>query len=176
MTKLLFLVLVLISSSCYAQVVNSDGSLPDPILTPGVISTSSWTDICTRSLSKNRNVSAKTKEEVYRKYGMTSHHDKWCNRTFTSGTDEGKFAGCEVDHLLPLEDGGSNDIKSLWPQPYASDKKDPNLIWNARMKDKLETRLHKLICKIKISDDEVKLLQLKIINNWIDLYKEQYLE
>jgi hypothetical protein len=24
---------------------------------------------------------------------------------------------CEVDHLIPLELGGSNDVKTLWPQP-----------------------------------------------------------
>jgi hypothetical protein len=41
-----------------------------------------------------------------------------------------------VDHLIPLELGGSNDIANLWPQSYVT-------VWNAHMKDRLENRLNR---------------------------------
>jgi hypothetical protein len=30
----------------------------------------------------------------------------------------------ELDHLIPLELGGSNDLRNLWPQPFEGE-------WNA---------------------------------------------
>jgi hypothetical protein len=42
---------------------------------------------------------------------------------------------CEVDHLIPLELGGSNEMKNLWPQP---DKRQPECV----EKDQLENELH----------------------------------
>ena len=49
-----------------------------------------------------RNVSAATKRAVYAEYGIASHQP-------------GKY---EVDHLISLELGGSNDIRNLWPESY----------------------------------------------------------
>jgi 5-methylcytosine-specific restriction endonuclease McrA len=45
---------------------------------------------------------------------------------------------CEVDHLIPLELGGSNRAANLWPQRYDGG-------WSARDKDRLESRLHRLL-------------------------------
>lgn len=47
---------------------------------------------------------------------------------------------CEVDHFLSLELGGTNNKdKNLWAEPYSGK-------YGAREKDKVETRLHKMIC------------------------------
>ena len=69
----------------------------------------------------------------------------------------------EVDHLISLELGGSNDIKNLWPQSYTTKP------WNAHVKDKLENRLHKLICYGAINIVEA---QIAISKNWIEAYKK----
>ena len=45
----------------------------------------------------------------------------------------------EEDHLIPLELGGApSSPLNLWPQPYAGT--------GARVKDKIENRLHTLVC------------------------------
>jgi hypothetical protein len=47
-----------------------------------------------------------------------------------------KHAAYELDHLIPLELGGSNSNKNLWPEPWA----------DARLKDDLEDELHAQVC------------------------------
>jgi hypothetical protein len=86
------------------------------------------------------------KEEVYREYGITQHH-------------RGEY---ECDHLISLELGGSNSIKNLWPQSYRTRP------WNARVKDRLENRLHQLVCAGQL---ELKTAQQAIALNWIEAYK-----
>ena len=51
---------------------------------------------------KVRNVPAEMKREVYEEYGVTSH-------------GPGDYG---VDHLIPLELGGSNSIKNFWPESH----------------------------------------------------------
>jgi hypothetical protein len=50
----------------------------------------------------------------------------------------------EVDHLVSLELGGSNALTNLWPEYYY----DP---WGARTKDRLEGKLHDLVCAGRLS-------------------------
>jgi len=76
---------------------------------------------------KVRAVPQGIKQEVYREYGITSH-------------GRGDY---EIDHLIPLELGGSNSIKNLWPESYRT------LAWSARVKDRLENKLHELVCSGK---------------------------
>ena len=45
----------------------------------------------------------------------------------------------EIDHLIPLELGGSNEMSNLWPQPY---RPQPD----AREKDVLENYLYRQVC------------------------------
>jgi hypothetical protein len=67
---------------------------------------------------------------------------------------------CEVDHLISLELGGSNDIKNLWPEPYLPRP-------GARQKDVLENWLHKQVCsgKMPLSD-----AQRMIATDWYAPY------
>lgn len=131
------------------------GALPDPALTPGDVRPEATTlELCDKNFRTTtvRNVSGALKEQVRRRYGMTSARDKWCN------TEE----KCEIDHLVPLLLGGSNDITNLFPQAYEGD-------WNAHHKDQLEMRMKRLVCAGKVALNDA---QTMFKTNWIEGYKQ----
>jgi hypothetical protein len=78
-----------------------NGALQDPACTPGdIIPNVTKADICKSGYASSvRNVPDSEKNQDYAEYGIKSH---------TSGQ-------YEVDHLVSLELGGSNDISNLWP-------------------------------------------------------------
>jgi hypothetical protein len=77
--------------------------LPVSILTPGDTFDVTAQDLCVPGYTKKvRNVPTEMKREVYQEYGITLH-------------EPGDY---EVDHLIPLELGGSNSIKNLWPESH----------------------------------------------------------
>lgn len=127
---------------CAAQ---SDPILPDRTKTPGdVMEGVTKADVCTcRYTARVRSVPASVRRQVFSNYGITP-----------------RPGGYEVDHLISLELGGSNDIKNLWPETYHG----PN---NARVKDKVENKLHRLICTNVITLEEA---QRAIARDWINAY------
>ena len=120
------------------------GDLPDAHLTPGDARPGvTAKQLCpVAHTPKLRHVTEATKKKVFAEYGIK--HPK-----------PGEY---EIDHLISLELGGSNDIKNLWPQSY---KTKP---WNAHVKDKLENRLHAELCGGSITLDGA---QQSIRLNWI---------
>jgi hypothetical protein len=119
--------------------------LPNPSLSPGDTLDVTTADICVSGYSsKVRNVPQSEKDQVYAEYGITSH----------------KPGDYEVDHLISLELGGSNSIKNLWPEPYFGDL-------NAHVKDKLENKLHSLVCDGSV---DLKTAQHEIATDWIAAY------
>jgi hypothetical protein len=126
--------------------------MQDRELTPGAARVVTLAQLCVPgAAAKARNVSAKTKLAVYNRYGMTKARTGYC-----SGPE-----GCEVDHLISIELGGSNDITNLWPQPY-------NGAWNAHMKDALENKLHSLVCSGHLTMSQAQTL---ITSDWERVYK-----
>src|SRR5258708_33082463 len=67
----------------------------------------------------------------------------------------------EVDQLIPLELGGSNSIKNLWPESHRTAP------WNAQVKDRLEGKLHELVLRGQL---DLKTAQQAIAVNWIEAY------
>jgi hypothetical protein len=131
------------------QAAPSPPLLPDKALTPGATLAVTKADVCVPGYSKKvRNVPANVKRAVFAAYHITP--------------TKGEY---EVDHLISLELGGSNAIKNLWPQSY---KTQP---WNAHVKDKLENRLHKLVCNGTV---ELKTAQQEIACDWIAAYKKRF--
>jgi hypothetical protein len=114
----------------------------DKACTPGAIFPNATVDqICTPGYSSSvRNVSTDTKDQVYAMYNITSH-----------------FSGqYEVDHLISLELGGSNDIANLWPELA-----DPRPGFHE--KDKVENYLHSQVCDGKMSLQKAQEL---IASDW----------
>ncbi len=129
------------TSGCVAS-----GGLPDRACTPGAVFSNVTRDqVCTPGYARSvRDVPTEVKDEVYREYGIASH-----------------FSGqYEVDHLVSLELGGSNDIANLWPE--AADPKP-----GFHQKDEVENYLHEQICSRAVSLQDA---QQQIATNWLAVY------
>ncbi len=126
--------------------VSADG-LPDAACTPGAIFPDATKDmICEPGYSSQvRNVPDSVKNEAYAEYGITHH-------------SAGEY---EVDHLISLELGGSNDIANLWPEPA-----EPRPGFHE--KDKVENYLHKQVCDGTVTLQEA---QSQIAHHWLDVYQ-----
>ena len=131
------------SSGCVA----TDG-VQDKACTPGAIFTDvTVKQICTPGYSASvRNVPVEVKDQVYAMYGIRSHV-------------AGQY---EVDHLISLELGGSNDIANLWPE-----------LANPRPgfheKDTVENYLHQQFCDGQMSLQKAQAL---IANDWHQAYEQ----
>jgi hypothetical protein len=117
-------------------------------LTPGAVLTTSTSRVCSKGYSATvRSVSDATKGKVYAAYGITG------DRAYQY----------EVDRLIPLELGGSNDVKNLWPEPNDHPR--------GNTKDSLENRLHSLVCSGKVN---LTAAQHAIASNWVRAYKRYF--
>jgi hypothetical protein len=128
------------------------GVLPDRQCSPGAFySGLTKAVICSSSFrtSTIRNVPESEKHAVEVEYGM---EPKSYGRTI------------EIDHIVSLELGGSNDIANLFPEPGSGPA-------NYHVKDKLENRLHKLVCSGAIT---LHAAQEGIASNWETLYKNVF--
>jgi hypothetical protein len=68
----------------------------------------------------------------------------------------------EIDHIVSLELGGSNDIANLFPEGESA---HPGYV----IKDGLERRLASLVCKGALN---LRTVQRRIATDWVGLYKE----
>lgn len=130
------------TSGCVAQ-----GGLPDRACTPGALLPGATKDkVCVSGYASSvRDVPQSEKEQVYAEYGIRSR-------------SAGEY---EVDHLVSLELGGSNDIANLWPEP-ANPK--PGF----HEKDQVEDYLHRQVCSGAIPMAEA---QREIAENWLAVYQ-----
>lgn len=113
---------------------------PDPKLTPGAVLNVTAAQVCLPGYaSKVRNVPVSEAKAVFATYGVPY-----------SQRSRG-----ELDHLVSLELGGSNDMRNLWPQ-YGP---RPN------RKDAYENELHAAVCNGSMT---LAAAQKAIVNpaNW----------
>ena len=148
MTRLELLIVIVGCIVVLGAVDALSGTLPDQKLTPGVTRDLALKEICTTKWGKDaRAVTPKMKAQVYAAYGMVPF----------KGECALSPRGCEVDHLISRELGGADDVKNLWPQAYGGS-------CNAVNKDRLENKLHALVCAKTITLAEA---QRAISANWI---------
>lgn len=131
------------SSGCMAHV-----GLADSACTPGALLATGTKDaICQSGYSSSvRNVPTSVKSQLYAEYGIAHH-------------SPGQY---EVDHLVSLELGGSNEISNLWPE-LASPK--PGF----HEKDQVENYMHAQVCSGAIS---LQQAQIEIATNWLAVYNK----
>lgn len=143
-------IITLLVSLCFAGSSSPDNShllLPLHQFTPGATFHVTSQEVCIPGYSKKvRDVTEEERHQVFIEYGIA--HPK--SRQF------------EVDHLISLELGGSNKIQNLWPEPLNTHP------WNAHVKDKLENKLHSLVCGQQLS---LRHAQNDIASNWIKTYQ-----
>lgn len=130
------------TSGCQAH-----SGLQDTACTPGdILPNVTKSQVCASGYARSvRNVPQSVKNKDYAEYGITSHRS-------------GQY---EVDHLVSLELGGSNDISNLWPE-LATPK--PGF----HEKDKVENYLHSQVCKGAMT---LKAAQIAIATNWLAVYQ-----
>jgi hypothetical protein len=128
------------------------GALPDPRCTPGAYySKLTKQVICAPDFRTGpiRNVPVAEKHQVEVEYGLEP-------RSFGSSL--------EIDHVVSLELGGSNDIANLFPE-----KADAHPGYH--VKDVLENKLHTLVCTGKIS---LQAAREQIATNWESLFTKEF--
>ncbi len=130
---------------------------PDLKLTPGdVFPGVTKEQVCTSGWAReHRDVSRSDKDRVYAEYPDSP-------RICMCAGEGGVWDCCEVDHLIPLELGGSNDVKNLWPQP-----RDPRP--GCFEKDNLEDTLHEMVCRGELSLPDA---QKCIVTDWVKCWQK----
>ena len=152
--KIILLALFLVTS-----VYAADPILPNPKLTPGAVFTNVTVEqICTPGYANGsdvRHVPRSVRRAVFTAY---------------FGKVPDKTGNYEVDYLISLELGGSNDPKNLWPESYLTDP------YNAHLKDKLENQMLALVKQClrekghAAATAMLKRFQNEISTNWIAAY------
>jgi hypothetical protein len=145
------------ADGAYAVVFPLAQAEPDPRLTPGTVNpqvtqSNIHATICVPGYSKSiRPDAAYTgalKRDGIRRYGYADR----------------RLRDYEEDHLISLEIGGSpTSPLNLWPEPH-------HVIggWGSYAKDKLENRLHELVCSDRLPLREA---QQAIAHDWIGAWR-----
>ena len=122
---------------------------PNPSLTPGAVLTTDASTICVPGYAASvRDVSTATKKQVYAEYGVSYPQ---------------ALGAYEVDHFIPLEIGGSNDITNLWLEPATP---TPGF----HQKDQFENFEHGQVCNGTISAAEA---QSRMASDWYLYWEEE---
>ena len=141
------MVLALLPVGTFAQ------DMPDPAITPGATNPAVTQD----NISETICVSGWT-ATIRPEASFTTSLKK---QQMEEQNLPGEPSNYEEDHLISLEIGGNpTDEQNLWPEPWTG-------TWNAHVKDKLENRLHKLVCAGTITLDEA---QKAIASDWKTAY------
>ncbi|MBU6414931.1 ComEC/Rec2 family competence protein [Patescibacteria group bacterium] len=121
--------------------------LSDQACTPGAVFQNATADaICFRGYTKTvRNVPTNLRKKVYGEYGVPYPQPR---------------GAYEVDHLIPLALGGSNDIANLWTEAA-----EP--VPGFHEKDLVEVYLQEEVCGGRVA---LPSAQKQIAENWLAIY------
>ncbi|GAC1323995.1 MAG: hypothetical protein NVSMB13_04710 [Mycobacteriales bacterium] len=143
------------SAGLPAVVVPPDVVLPDRARTPGAINLAVTqatiaTTICVPGFTATIRPTSTYTTDLKRQQLASGY-------TLAGDTNTADY---EEDHLVSLELGGNpTDPRNLWPQPYAAT--------GARLKDRVENRLHELVCAGSLP---LSIAQADLATNWYAAY------
>lgn len=138
-----------------ARARTREGALPDPAMTPGA------TNPRVTQADIGRTICVRGWTRTVRPLEDYTYHLKV--RQLRAGEyPDRRTRDYEEDHLIPLGLGGApRDPRNLWPEPWAGR-------WGARTKDRLESRLHRLVCEGRVS---LRQARSAIASDWIAAYR-----
>lgn len=116
--------------SCLAR---GRGQLPDPACTPGSVGSTDANMVCVPRFSVQRRPPTYNTDPV-KTAAMLAYRIPIADRKRV-----------ELDHLVPLELGGSNDASNLWPQIS-----DLSLVDEYNSKDQVENRVKLAVCRDQV--------------------------
>lgn len=123
---------------------------PDGSLTPGAARQVTMSEVCASPREEVvGEVSVSLRQEIFEKYGIV----------------DARPEDYQIDYLIAPGLGGTEDVRNLWPEPYHAG------VWNARVKDALEERLHELVCSGQV---DLSTAQHDIATDWIAAYKKYF--
>ena len=130
-----------------------NGPFPDRACTPGAVFPDATVEqICVKGYTKTvRNVSTALRKKVFEEYDIEYPQPR---------------GAYEVDHLVPLALGGSNDIANLFPE---SAKPTPGF----HEKDVVEVFLQQEVCSGRAA---LSASQRQIVTDWLAVYEKIPLE
>jgi hypothetical protein len=134
--------------------VHAQRATPDPAKTPGAVDrdvtqANITSTICRRDYAKSVKPS-------------TAYTNRLKSRQLAAlGLPRSKLRLFEEDYLIPLELGGApRDPRNVWLEPLTGP-------WSAQDKDKLETRLNRLVCTGWVPLEEA---QHEIAADWVGAF------
>ena len=120
--------------------------LPSSFQTPGAKGKANEAQVCAADFEASVKPMAKwQREQALERYGKRPED----------------FTG-ELDHLIPISLGGSNDPDNLWPLPSNKDM-------GPAQKKALDLKLHELVCAKTIT---LKAAQDAIKKDWVKAYAQ----
>jgi hypothetical protein len=133
-----------------ASSVSDSETTPNRSLTPGSTRQVTMSEVC--SVPEEEvvgDVTVSLRQKVFQEYGIANARPE----------------DYEIDYLIAPRLGGTEDIHNLWPEPYRA------RLWNARVKDALEERLHEMVCRGQV---DLATAQHDIATDWIAAYKKYF--
>ena len=149
-SKLLALVLLV---AAFAAPAFAFEVRPNPNLTGGSVRPDGQdiNETCGHSKAHRGSMSHARRDEILTEYGLPP----------------GDHPDFEIDHLIPLCLGGSDDPSNLWPEPRRSI--EPK--WNAEAKDRLERFICDMVCNGQL---DIGTAQEAFAKDWIAAYHKYY--
>jgi hypothetical protein len=142
-----FLLAVGVVAVIFVTSVSAQGPKPRARLTPGETRPITIAEVCRSPQAEviTANIPEDMRRKVFSAYGIRANWDDF-----------------EVDYLITPDLGGAPSFRNMWPQPYSAK-------WSAHEKNKLEQRLHDLVCDGKV---DLATAQRDIAADWIGAYKK----
>jgi len=138
--------------------------VPDAKLTPGDrYEQVTADDLCRPEyLESAKPLSDARKREVFRRYGI-----KPTTHVVMDGDSQVHIDDFAVSHLIPVELGGTDNVKNLWVQSTVTKP------WNAQVKARLDHEMYRKVCAGVLTLREA---QDTLASNWIAAYSQHLYE